>query len=112
LSLARLEVDWEGLVQEVRRSHPPLGIFLQGAALAGLEGRSLRLSFAPEDSFASKQVEKNREVVKALCAQRWGQPLRLDCVVREGTTPPARQETRQADPTLKSVLDAFDGELV
>lgn len=112
LSLARLQADWEGLVQEVRRSHNALGIFLQGAALAGLEGRSLRLSFAPEDSFACKQVEKNREVIEGLCAQRWGQALRLDCVVREGAAPPARQETRQADPTLKSVLDAFDGELV
>ena len=111
LSLARVEADWEGLVQEVRRSQPPLGIFLQGATLGGLEGRVLRLSFAPADSFACKQVEKNREVVEALGVQRWGQPLRLECVLREGP-PPARQETRQADPTLKSVLDAFDGELV
>ncbi|MBI2503351.1 MAG: DNA polymerase III subunit gamma/tau [Candidatus Latescibacteria bacterium] len=110
LSLGRVEADWEGLVQEVRRSQPPLGIFLQGAALAGLEGRVLRLSFAPEDSFACKQVEKNREVVEALCVQRWGQPLRLNCALREGAPP--RQEARQADPTLKSVLDAFDGELV
>lgn len=112
LNLGQIEADWEGLVQEVRRSQPPLGIFLQGAALAGLEGRVLRLSFVPEDSFACKQVEKNREVIEALCAQRWGQPLRLDCVLREGAPPPARQEARQADPTLKSVLDAFDGELV
>ena len=112
MSLGRIEADWEGLVQEVRRSQPPLGIFLQGAALAGLEGRVLRLSFAPEDSFACKQVEKNRQVVEGLCAQRWGQPLRLDCGLREGALPPARQEARQADPTLKSVLDAFDGELV
>ncbi|MBM3277029.1 MAG: DNA polymerase III subunit gamma/tau [Candidatus Handelsmanbacteria bacterium] len=112
LSPDRLEADWGGLVQEVRRSHPSLGIFLQGAALVGLEGRVLRLSFAPEDSFASKQVEKNREVIEGLCARRWGQPLRLECAVRTGDAPPARQETREADPTLKSVLDAFDGELV
>jgi hypothetical protein len=72
----------------------------------------LRLSFAPEDSFACKQVEKNRELIEGVCARRWGQPLRLDCALREGAPPPARQETRQADPTLKSVLDAFDGELV
>jgi DNA polymerase-3 subunit gamma/tau len=112
LRLARIEADWEGLVQEVRRTQPLLGNFLQGAALAGLEGRVLRLSFAPEDSFACKQVEKNREAVEALCAQSWGGPLRLDCVLREGAAPPARQETRQADPTLKSVLDTLDGELV
>ena len=60
------------------------------------------------------QVVKNREPLEKLCAQKWGHHLRLECVVQEEAGAQRREETDlpQADPTVKSVLETFDGELV
>ena len=114
LDLQTVRQGWDGLVQDVRNFQPALGIFLRGAELVELDGMVLRLGFTPEDRFPMTQVVKNRESVENICAKKWGQKLRLECVVREAgeskkeQAPPAPE----ADPTVKSVLDAFDGELV
>jgi len=101
-------------VQDVRNFQPALGIFLRGAELVELDGRVLRLGFTPEDRFPMTQVAKNRESVENICAQKWGQKLRLECVVREAGESEKEEAAPapEADPTVRSVLDAFDGELV
>ena len=114
LDLQTVRQGWDGLVQDVRNFQPALGIFLRGAELVELDGRVLRLGFTPEDRFPMTQVAKNRESVENICAKKWGQKLRLECVVREAGESEKEQvaPAPAADPTVKSVLDAFDGELV
>ena len=114
LNLERIRQDWDGLVQEVRHSQPTLGIFLKGVNLVALDGAVLKLGFVAADRFPMSQVLKNRETLENLCAQKWGRHLRLECVVqdREGEQKTEEADLPQADPTLKSVLETFDGELV
>jgi DNA polymerase-3 subunit gamma/tau len=114
LSLERVRKEWDELVQEMSRLTPALAIFLKEAALIGLEGRVLKLAFSAQDRFPMNQVVKNRESVEAVCAQRWGQSLRLDCQLREAEDDSGEEEagSTEVDPTVKTVLDAFDGELV
>ena len=114
LDFARIKSDWESLIEDVRAAQPTLGIFLREAALLGLEGRVLRLAFNAEDRFPMNQVGKNREAIEKICEQKWGHSLRLECVIQQDGEAPAQEEDVpiHADPTVKSVLDTFDGELI
>lgn len=101
-------------MQDVRNFQPALGIFLKGARLMGLDGKILKLGFSPDDRFPMGQVLKNRESIEEICARKWGWKLRLDCVVEEKGESNEEERTPPSsiDPTVKSVLDAFDGELI
>ena len=116
LSVEQIRKDWDSLIEAVRKVQPTLGIFLQGAQLDRLEGQVLTLSFSGVDRFPMNQVVKNRETLENLCLEKWGQGLRLQCVLRQGdgeeTAPDKTEGDIQGDPTVKSVLDMFDGELV
>ena len=108
-----MRTTWAELVNAVRAAKPPLGHFLKGAILDGLEGHVLKLSFGAADRFAMTQVKNNRDSVEAIAKKKYGWRLRLDAVEKKDEQP-APQATNQpeSDPTLRSVLDTFDGELV
>ena len=113
MNFEHVKREWESLIEDVRAAQPTLGIFLREAALLALEGKVLKLAFNPEDRFPMNQVGKNRETIEKICAQKWHQTLRLECVIQQDAQAQPHQDVPiQADPTVKSVLDAFDGELI
>jgi hypothetical protein len=105
---------WDDLVQAVRDAKPSLALFLSGATLLGLEANVLKLGFSADDRFAMTQVNKNRDSVEEICLQKFGRRLRLEGVIQEGgeTVDQEKAPPPQSDPTVRSVLDTFDGELV
>ena len=113
LSIDQVRASWAELVNAVRAIKPSLAHFINGATLVGLEGHVLKLGFGEADRFAMNQVRNNRESIEQVVETKYGQRLRLEVVERKDDQP-APQATRQSDsdPTLRSVLDAFDGELV
>ena len=113
LSIDQVRTTWNELVNAVRAVKPSLAHFLNGATLVGLEGHVLKLSFGAADRFAMNQVVNNRESVEEIAEAKYGRRLRLEAVVKkdEQPAPPAASQP-ESDPTLRSVLDTFDGELV
>ena len=105
---------WDGLVQAVRDAKPSLALFLSGATLIGLEAHVLKLGFAADDRFAMTQVVKNRDSIEEICAAQFGRRLRLEGVIQDGGETVAEEKAPppESDPTVRSVLDTFDGELV
>ena len=113
LSFDQVRTTWAELVNAVRAAKPSLAYFLNGAALDSLEGHVLRLSFGAADRFAMNQVINNRESVEEIAEAKYGRRLRLEAVVKKGDEPaPQAVSQPESDPTLRSVLDTFDGELV
>ena len=113
LSFDQVRTTWAELVHAVRAAKPSLAHFLNGAALVGLEGHVLKLSFGAADRFAKDYVLNNRESVEAIAEEKYGRRLRLEAVVKKGDQPaPQAASQPESDPTLRSVLDTFDGELV
>ena len=114
LSFDQVRTTWDELVNAVRAAKPSLAHFLNGAALVGLEGHVLKLSFGGDDRFAMTQVINNRESVEEIAEAKYGRRLRLEAVVKKDDQPTAPQAASQpeSDPALRSVLDTFDGELV
>ena len=116
LSFEQLSARWDELIDAVRGVQPALAIFLKGARLLALEGKSIKLGFVADDRFPMAQVVKNRESIEAICAERLGDVLRLNCVVADGVEEDAGEkkkvETPEDDSTVQSILDTFDGELV
>ena len=113
LSFDQVRTTWAELVHAVRAAKPSLAHFLNGAALVGLEGHVLKLSFGTADRFAMTQVLKNRESVEAIAEEKYGRRLRLEAIVKKGDQPaPQAASQPESDPALRSVLDTFDGELV
>ena len=113
LSFNQVRTTWAELVNAVRVAKPSLASFLNGAALDSLEGHVLRLSFGAADRFAMNQVIKNRESVEEIAEAKYGRRLRLEAVVKKDDQPaPQAASQPESDPTLRSVLDTFDGELV
>ena len=114
LSFEQVRTTWAELVSAVRAAKPSLAYFLNGAALDGLEGHVLKLSFGSADRFAMTQVINNRESVEEIAEAKYGRRLRLEAVVKKDDQPTAPKAATppEADPALRSVLDTFDGELV
>ena len=114
LSFADVRRGWDGLVQAVRDVKPSLALFLNGATLVSLEAHVLKLGFRADDRFAMTQVIKNRDSVEEICAEQYGRRLRLEGVIQEGGEAVAKEQAPppESDPTVRSVLDTFDGELV
>jgi DNA polymerase-3 subunit gamma/tau len=116
VDFAHVRAHWDGLVKAVRAVQPALAIFLNGAQLIALEGKVIRLGFGPDDRFPMAQVAKNKESIEAIGAEQWGETLRLNCVVVDGSEESGKKKKKadapQGDPTVKAVLDAFDGEIV
>ena len=113
LSIDQVRTTWNELVNAVRAAKPSLAHFLNGATLVGLEGHVLKLSFGAADRFAMNQVINNRESVEEIAEAKYGRRLRLEAVVKKDDQPaPPAASQPESDPTLRSVLDTFDGELV
>ena len=114
LTSEMIRSDWDNLVEAVGASQPALGLFLGEARSVDMEDKVLKLVFSAADRFPMSRVSKSREVVEEICARRWGQPLRLSCVLDDGGE--VRHGERKAplhtEPTVKSVLQVFDGELL
>ena len=106
--------DWDNLVEAVAASQPALGEFLGGARSVEIEDKVLKLVFSSADRFPMSHVSKSRDVVEEICARRWGRSLRLSCIlddegeVRQG----GKKAPLHTEPTVKSVLQVFDGELI
>ena len=112
-SFDQVRTNWAELVDAVRVVKPSLGNFLKGAILDGLEDHVLKLGFREADRFAMTQVIKDRESVEEMAKAKYGWRLRLDVVAEKGEQPaPQAASQPESDPTIRSVLDAFDGELV
>ena len=114
LSFTGVCQNWDGLIQAVRDAKPSLALFLSGATLISLEGHVLKLGFRADDRFAMTQVIKNRDNIEQICAEKLGQRVRLEGVMQQcGETAEQKEEVApESDPTIRSVLDTFDGELV
>jgi DNA polymerase-3 subunit gamma/tau len=112
LDLARLSADWERMVRDLGAVHPPLVGYVDKARPVALEGSVLRLGFPPEERFLMSQLLRSREPLEQFLAARWGQSLRLDCVLVETASGPRAEVPREQDPAVRAALDAFDGELV
>ena len=113
LSFDQVRTTWAELVNAVRAAKPSLAGFLNRAVLDSLESHVLRLSFGADDCFAMNQVINNRESVEEIAEAKYGRRLRLEAVVKKGDEPaPQAASQPESDPTLRSVLDTFDGELV
>ncbi|MCY3791232.1 MAG: DNA polymerase III subunit gamma/tau [Gemmatimonadetes bacterium] len=113
LSFDQVRTTWDELVNAVRAIKPSLAHFLNGATLIGLEGHVLKLGFGEADRFAMNQVLNNRESVEGIAEAKYGRRLRLEAVAKKGDQPtPQAASQPESDPTLRSVLDTFDGELV
>ena len=112
-SFDQVRTTWAELVNAVREAKPLLGNFLNRAALIGLEGHVLKLGFGADDGFSMTQVRNNRESVETIAEKKYGWRLRLEAVEREDDqAAPQAASQPESDPTLRSVLDTFDGELV
>ena len=112
-SFDQVRTTWAELVNAVRAVKPSLASFLNGAALDSLDGHVLRLSFDTADRFAMTQVKNNQKSVEAIAEEKYGWRLRLDAVEKKDEQPaPQAASQPDPDPTLRSVLDTFDGELV
>ena len=72
------------------------------------------LGIGADDRFAMTQVIKNRDNIEQICAEKLGQRVRLEGVVQQGgeTAEQKEEAPPESDPTVRSVLDTFDGELV
>ena len=113
LSFDQVRTTWAELVNAVRAAKPSLAGFLNRATLDSLESHVLRLSFGADDRFAMNQVLNNRDSVEEIAEAKYGRRLRLEAVVKKGDEPaPQAVSQPESDPTLRSVLDTFDGELV
>jgi len=114
-TIENIRAEWHAVVDAVRQTQPSAANFLLEGVLKSFDGGVLILGYPPENSFHMAQVNKSRAAVEAALVQVLGQPMRLRCEESGEPTqapPPSRADEQAVDPTLKSVLDALDGELV
>ena len=133
-----LRSQWPRIVAEVRQRQPSAGNFLQDIVDLRLSGGQLTLLFPPTARFGMGQVGKAHEAVSSAIEVVTGARFHVKCGVDEGdggpgstpghpndAPPPSDNQQRppnpvpkgaatrdDVDPSVRSVLDAFDGEIV
>jgi DNA polymerase-3 subunit gamma/tau len=123
-------LKWEQVVERVTGEHPNIGAFLEQGTLMGIEGGEVTLGYPKNAAlaFGRMQKEDSQRVVKRICEEMAGRPVRLRIVeLAEGQqTPPTAAEVRAAKerdqkralldqarshPVVKQALAVFGAEL-
>ncbi|MBM3262274.1 MAG: DNA polymerase III subunit gamma/tau [candidate division Zixibacteria bacterium] len=128
ITLQRLIQDWPSILETIKGRRIALGNFLAAAMIAGYQEDTITLAFATQHEFHKQQAEKkeNGQLVQEIFSERIGRAVRLSYIVTdtppEDSPPPLLPaEPLQAvnsftmakrDPTVKRLLDAFDGQIV
>ncbi|MBT5056528.1 MAG: DNA polymerase III subunit gamma/tau [Gemmatimonadetes bacterium] len=134
-----LRDQWPRIVAEVRQRLPSAGNFLQDIADMRLSGSQLILLFPATARFSMGQVAKSHEAISTAVEEVTAARFHVKCAVNEPeggdiggqqgqpdqmpppsgeqanrpTAVPKGAATREdVDPSVRSVLDAFDGEIV
>ena len=129
-----LRSQWPRIVAEVRQRQPSAGNFLQDITDMRLSEGQLTLLFPPTARFSMGQVGKAHEAIASSIEVITGVRFHVKCGVNDGESaggPPKDSQpatgdkpaaspqvpkgtaTRDdVDPSVRSVLDAFDGEIV
>ena len=112
--IASIKAEWDQIASDVARTNQSVGGFLREAVPAELVGSVLHLAFPPQSSFQMGLIEKNREVAEQAIERLLGISVRINCSLGEGESASAgkKDSDATADPAVKSVMDALDGELV
>jgi DNA polymerase-3 subunit gamma/tau len=93
--------QWPQLVENIKRDKPMLGAKLEYAAVQGLEGETLSITFKKEQEFFYSQVS-NGEVVKQLMdlvGKYWGRPFKVE--VKLGATSQGGTSSLQEERDIK-----------
>jgi len=109
-----LLVQWPELLEAVKIIKPTLFNFLKEARIVGVERRIVTLAFSKNDSFQFNQISKNKEDIERLLSEKFGELLKINLTEETLSPKESRKDEGKADgdPAVRSVLDAFDGELL
>ena len=109
-----LLVRWPELVEAVKIVKPTLFNFLKEARIVDVECNIVTLAFSENDSFQFNQISKNKEEIERLLSEKFGELLKINLTAESPAPKENRKEEGKAegDPAVRSVLDAFDGELL
>ncbi len=109
-----LLVQWPELVEAVKIVKPTLFNFLKEARIVSVERNIVTLAFSKNDSFQFNQISKNKEEIERLLSEKFGELLKINLTEESPSPKENRKEEAKADgdPAVRSVLDAFDGELL
>jgi DNA polymerase III subunit gamma/tau len=115
---------WRDVLLTVRRDRPLITTWLEAGLLAEVENGVARLAFPPPQKMAMESLMRpnNRNFLEGLLSQLAGQPLKLDCEIREGIVvepvvlppPPAPADPLEAfknDPLIRKALEIFQAEI-
>jgi len=121
LSLAEVNRRWPELLEEIKRQHPAVHIYVMNSRVAAVEGGALVLEIASE--FHRDGLTKGEMKAKAegFLSAAFGRSIRL--VAREPVAPrapvaapqvvsPARPDWVEREPLVKSALDIFKARIV
>ncbi len=105
---------WPELLEAVKTVKPTLFNFLKEAKVVGVERRIVTLAFSKDDSFQFNQISKNKEDVENLLSGKFGESLKINLLEESSSLKESKkqEEKSDGDPAVRSVLDAFDGELL
>jgi hypothetical protein len=121
--------EWPAFLKQLIDDRPNLGSFLSHAHMAGSTGSSVDLRFASAFKFHFDEVTKrqNRAVIEQKLAQFAGAPITLHMTLEQEhhteapspnylseitDTVPSLQDDIEHEPIIKTVLEAFDGEVI
>jgi len=120
LTLDSVRERFDRLLETVRRSgRPSISAFLAGGEVAAVEGRAVTLTFPATKRFVARQFEfpDTRKILDSSTEEVFGVRLTLvpRFVATEGEAGEAEEPSRSSrptDPSVKQVLDLFDGRIV
>ncbi len=121
--------DWPAFLTALKEDRPNLALFLSHGHIASCAGHTLDLRFAPSFKFQFAQVTstQNRAIIEKKLASFAGASIDLHMTLEsEDANPEAKnfvehmggaptrsiEDDMQSEPIIKTVLEAFDGEVI
>ncbi|MBD3392217.1 MAG: DNA polymerase III subunit gamma/tau [Chitinivibrionales bacterium] len=119
---------WRGFIESLMRDRPNLGSFMSMGSVASVRNGSVDLRFPANLTFQFSQVthRPNRELIQKKLSEFWGRPVELhmsmetekpgndkeDKAPAAASMPPSLEDDMAQEPIIKTVIEAFDGDVL
>ena len=117
---------WPTVVDQIRQERPAMGSFIAAAVIQSCQDNRVTLAFSPQHDFHRQQADKNIHSIQEALGTVIGVQVNVQIISSEQATqgqtepllpseplPEVNSKTITGqDPSVKRVLDAFDGQVI
>ncbi len=111
VTIGEIRKKWNKIIHEVEESTPSVANFLRSGLPYNLKGNVIEIAFHEDAEFHRKNINGRADIVEKAIDNVLNKYFKIKCVVSNENSL-ALPDTKALDSITKTVIDAFDGEII